>query len=80
MTRCRSPRLRRAAQVGAAGETSRGAGRTVRAEPELLGGVRVISADGRQRSDGAAVPLTAVPYDAWANREPGPTRVWVPER
>ncbi len=25
------------------------------------------------------VPLTAIPYYAWANREPGPMRVWLPQ-
>jgi DUF1680 family protein len=24
------------------------------------------------------VELTAVPYYAWANRDPGPMRVWIP--
>ena len=24
--------------------------------------------------------LTAIPYFAWANREPGPMRVWIPRR
>ncbi|MFG2130000.1 glycoside hydrolase family 127 protein [Streptomyces sp. NPDC048751] len=52
---------------------------TVTPAPELLGGVSVITADGRRRSDGAAVPLTAVPYCVWANRRPGPMRVWVPQ-
>ncbi|MFF3331009.1 glycoside hydrolase family 127 protein [Streptomyces sp. NPDC002888] len=52
---------------------------TVTPAPELLGGVSVITADGRRRSDGAAVPLTAVPYCAWANRRPGPMRVWIPQ-
>ncbi|MEV0170257.1 beta-L-arabinofuranosidase domain-containing protein [Streptomyces sp. NPDC050803] len=51
---------------------------SVRQEPGLLGGVDVISADGRRRADGAVVRLTAVPYYAWANRRPGPMRVWVP--
>jgi hypothetical protein len=27
---------------------------------------------------GAEVELTAVPYYAWANREPGAMRVWIP--
>ncbi|MGV9847555.1 glycoside hydrolase family 127 protein [Streptomyces sp. NPDC003442] len=26
------------------------------------------------------VPVTAIPYYAWANREPGPMRVWIPVR
>lgn len=48
-------------------------------EPELLGGVAVVTADGRRRSDGGGVRLTAVPYYAWANREEGAMRVWIPE-
>lgn len=55
-----------------------GAALAVRHDPDLLGGVRVISADGRRRSDGTAVPLTAVPYYGWANRKAGPMRVWIP--
>jgi uncharacterized protein len=27
---------------------------------------------------GRATPLTAIPYFAWANRQPGPMRVWLP--
>lgn len=51
---------------------------SVRHEPGLLGGVSVVSAVGRRRGAGAAVRLSAVPYHAWANRRPGPMRVWVP--
>ncbi|MET9385144.1 hypothetical protein ABZY09_29750 [Streptomyces sp. NPDC002928] len=47
--------------------------------PAGCGGPAVISADGRRRSDGAAVPLSAVPYYAWANREEGAMRVRIPE-
>ena len=36
--------------------------------PDLLGGVRVVTAGG----------LTLVPYYAWANRGPAPMRVWIP--
>lgn len=46
--------------------------------PELLGGVTVVTTTGRRRSDGAPIPLTAVPYYAWANREDGAMRVWIP--
>ncbi|WP_369173296.1 glycoside hydrolase family 127 protein [Streptomyces sp. R28] len=56
-----------------------GAELTVRHEPDLLGGVTVVSADGRRREGAAAVPLTAVPYYAWANRRQGPMRVWIPQ-
>ncbi|GAA3093142.1 glycoside hydrolase family 127 protein [Streptomyces rectiviolaceus] len=46
--------------------------------PDLLGGVTVVTATGHRRSDGAQTPLTAVPYHAWANREGGAMRVWIP--
>jgi hypothetical protein len=56
--------------------------------PDLLGGVTVLKVDGRQRGivetdDGfevtsQEVALTAVPYYAWDNREPGRMVVWVP--
>jgi uncharacterized protein len=36
---------------------------------------------GRARSRGIdAVKLTAIPYYAWANREPGAMQVWLPSR
>jgi hypothetical protein len=57
-------------------------------EPELLGGVTVVEADGRQHGivetdDGFQVvrreiPVRAIPYYAWDNREPGNMVVWVP--
>ena len=31
-------------------------------------------------TDGEAVELTAIPYYAWANREDGSMRVWLPVR
>jgi DUF1680 family protein len=31
-----------------------------------------------QRSDLSTVEITAIPYYAWANREPGPMQVWIP--
>ncbi|MFF1711376.1 glycoside hydrolase family 127 protein [Streptomyces sp. NPDC058268] len=46
--------------------------------PDLLGGVTVVTTTGRRRSDGAPTPLTAVPYHAWANRDDGAMRVWIP--
>lgn len=52
---------------------------SVRYDPELLDGVGVVTADGLRRGGGDAVPLTAVPYYAWANRREGPMRVWIPE-
>ncbi|HOW70300.1 MAG TPA: glycoside hydrolase family 127 protein [Phycisphaerae bacterium] len=65
---------------------------TEKLEPELLNGVVVITADGltASRADwGGALygkagearkaKLTAVPYCAWDNREPGEMVVWIPE-
>ncbi|HIQ20770.1 MAG TPA: glycoside hydrolase family 127 protein [Planctomycetes bacterium] len=56
--------------------------------PDLLGGVTVIQVTGRQQSiveadDGLRtetrdVTLTAIPYYAWDNRQPGRMVVWVP--
>jgi len=47
--------------------------------PNLLGGVTVLRAAGR---DGQRRPvdLTAIPYYAWANREPGAMTVWIAEQ
>ncbi len=49
---------------------------------DLLGGVTVLTAEGKVRRDegeDTGVTLTAVPYYAWDHREPGPMRVWIPE-
>jgi DUF1680 family protein len=46
--------------------------------PELLGGVTVVTASGWRGND--RVPVTAVPYFAWANRGPGEMAVWIPVR
>ena len=53
--------------------------------PELLGGVTVISGQGkvaRRGADGAvateAAALTAIPYYAWCNRGAGQMQVWMP--
>jgi len=59
-------------------------------EPSLLGGVTVLSAEGRAEVPAEAktlyrsmapqtepVTLRAVPYYAWDNREPGEMRVWL---
>jgi DUF1680 family protein len=53
---------------------------TAVAEPGLLGGVTVVEAPGRVAgSAGAeAVTLRAIPYYAWANRDIGAMRVWIP--
>lgn len=54
---------------------------TLKAEhrPEFLGGVTVIKGEALG-SAGNLVPLTAVPYYAWANRESNPMTVWIQER
>ena len=59
-----------------------------RFEPDLLGGVVVLKVKGQQEGvvetdDGfevarRPVELTAIPYYAWDNREPGRMVVWVP--
>ncbi|MFI6087836.1 glycoside hydrolase family 127 protein [Streptomyces sp. NPDC051218] len=46
--------------------------------PDLLDGVTVVTTTGHHRSDGTPTPLTAVPYHAWANRDDGAMRVWIP--
>jgi DUF1680 family protein len=61
---------------------------SVRAEPAVLGGVRVIEGEAqsiRSKEEGAAdksettgVPLKAIPYYAWAHRGPGQMAVWLP--
>ena len=67
---------------------------TARHDPSLLSGVTVLEGTGEARdlpegrplySDKPAtlppahsVPVTAIPYYAWANREPGPMQVWIP--
>ena len=59
---------------------------------DLLEGVVVLKAEGvsrahpgglyrtapRRRGRAQEVPITMVPYFAWANREPGAMRVWLP--
>jgi len=60
--------------------------------PELLGGVTVIRAEGlsvraadwaehlyREAGSAAPVTLTAIPYYAWDNRDPGEMAVWIAE-
>ena len=50
----------------------------LRAEPraDLLGGVTVLT--GQALADGTReIPLTAVPYYAWANRDKGAMNVWI---
>ncbi|MCB0686961.1 MAG: glycoside hydrolase family 127 protein [Saprospiraceae bacterium] len=56
--------------------------------PELLGGVNVLTLDGKSISgneagDGIDIrskTLTAIPYFAWNNRGPGEMQVWMPTR
>ena len=45
---------------------------------DLLGGVTAIA--GEALAAGKPVPLVAVPYYAWANREKGPMLVWIREQ
>lgn len=44
--------------------------------PDLLHGVTVLRTTGRDKQ-GQAVPLTAIPYFAWANRGKSPMTVWI---
>jgi DUF1680 family protein len=44
--------------------------------PDLLHGVTVIETSGRD-DQGGTVPLTAIPYFAWANREKTPMNLWL---
>jgi DUF1680 family protein len=44
---------------------------------DLLGGVQVIAGTATQGAGETSVPLTAIPYYAWANREPGEMAVWI---
>jgi DUF1680 family protein len=63
-------------------------------EPDLLGGVMTIEAEGRtitpeavaaslyapsKKERTSPVRLKAIPYCAWDNRAPGATAVWIPE-
>lgn len=71
----------------------REAGLAARFERDLLGGVSVVAGEGlavdaadwdrdlyrTAPPESSARPLTAVPYYAWDNREPGQMRVWVQE-
>ncbi len=64
---------------------------TIEKKPKLLGGVVVLKTEGvvsdtspwghalyRPVAQPQTVKLTAIPYYAWDNREPGPMRVWLP--
>jgi DUF1680 family protein len=51
--------------------------------PEVLGGVVVLRGPGIRPPGPPSIerfPVVAVPYYAWANREPGPMAVWLRER
>lgn len=52
-------------------------------EPELLSGVVTIETTGKIKSeanpDGTDQPIKLIPYYAWANRQSGYMRVWIPE-
>ena len=45
---------------------------------ELLGGVIVVRAPGRERESERTRELRAIPYALWANRGPSAMRVWIP--
>jgi DUF1680 family protein len=47
--------------------------------PNLLGGVTLIKTTGMD-ADGKPVPLIAIPYYAWANREKSPMNIWLHEK
>jgi len=47
-------------------------------DPDLLGGVTVLTSTGATKG-GEATPITAIPYYAWANRDRGPMTVWINE-
>lgn len=44
----------------------------------LLGGVTILQTEGID-ANGNSIPLTAIPYYAWTNREKGPMTVWIDE-
>jgi len=44
--------------------------------PDLLHGVTVVTTTGRD-AEGKPVPLTAIPYFAWANRGKSPMNIWL---
>ncbi|MBP3964032.1 glycoside hydrolase family 127 protein [Paenibacillus sp. DLE-14] len=46
-------------------------------EPELLGGITVLTVSGREAG---ATPLRFIPYYAWDNRDPGYMQVWIREQ
>jgi DUF1680 family protein len=61
-------------------------------QPDLLGGVTTLHGEAvvaagaddalyqpfqREETNGRMVPVTAIPYFAWANRDAGPMRVWL---
>ena len=45
---------------------------------EIDGVMNAEGAQGWPYTSGASVPLLAIPYSYWANREPGAMRVWIP--
>jgi DUF1680 family protein len=53
-----------------------------RHRPDLLGGVTVLEGTAMRADDdgGRPIPLLAVPYAAWSNREPGEMDIWLLER
>ncbi len=49
-----------------------------RREKESLTALYESAASARERME--PVPITAIPYFAWANRQPGPMSVWIPTK
>jgi DUF1680 family protein len=87
--------IEQADNSGAVPRLKIGAGATlvVAERPDLFGGIVTVVADGSLATaddwDGSLyrtapvgqepARLTAIPYYLWANREPGPMRVWIPQ-
>ena len=46
--------------------------------PEAEGPTDLYSAYPSPPRPQAHIPLTAIPYFHWGNREPGPMRIWIP--
>ena len=49
---------------------------TVEHRPDMLGGVTVLRGEALRGDE--TFDLLAVPYFAWANREPGEMAIWLP--
>jgi DUF1680 family protein len=47
---------------------------------DLLNGVNVITGDVPANTGQGPLKLTAVPYYAWSNRDPGTMKLWLPRK